>query len=294
MPCRSRNVENSRRNDKEVARLLRVWVVLGASTIIAITTILSYGIFQSESVFSVLNAAATSGAATTDDALESDDDYGGGDEDQQRFLGEDDNYENEEEYAGAEDGAYDGDDDNYENEEEYAGAEDGTYDDDDNNDNDDASEHSSSNFSLNLIMPKYTMDVTDLFFLALMLVIALILLPFGRQVLKDRKALNSRFGIGSFSSALIMYANLSFLFSLLLSYSGEVSRAIITLSGSSKLLINFLAGPFFAEPIRIFFLLPNASFVSSIRSKWPAILRRHMATPADQCRFQTLHRQFSS
>lgn len=248
-------------------------MVLGASTIIAITTILSYGIFQSESVFSVLNAAATSGAATTDDALESDDDYGGGDEDQQRFLGEDDNYENEEEYAGAEDG---------------------TYDDDDNNDNDDASEHSSSNFSLNLIMPKYTMDVTDVFFLALMLVIALILLPFGRQVLKDRKALNSRFGIGSFSSALIMYANLSFLFSLLLSYSGEVSRAIITLSGSSKLLINFLTGPFFAEPIRIFFLLPNASFVSSIRSKWPAILRRHMATPADQCRFQTLHRQFSS
>lgn len=225
MPCRSRDVENSRRNDKEVARLFRGWMVLGASTIVGITTILCYGIIQSESIFSLLGSAATSGVATTDDTFEGGDDYmynndadegredgddGGennrNDEHQQRFLSEDNNHENEEHQG------------------EDAGAEEAVEDDDAAAYDDvDATTQSSSNFSLGISMPKYSMDGTEIFFLALMLVVALVLLPFGRRVLKDRKALNSRFGIGLFSSALIMYANLSFLFSLLLSYSGEVS-----------------------------------------------------------------------
>ena len=56
--------EGARRNDKEVARLFRGWMVLGASTIVGITTILCYGIIQSESIFSLLGSAATSGVAT--------------------------------------------------------------------------------------------------------------------------------------------------------------------------------------------------------------------------------------
>ena len=223
MPCRSRDVENSRRNDNEVARLFRGWMVLGALTIVGITTILCYGIIQSESIFSLLNAAATSGIAATDDTFDGADEYNndadeegedgaGGEENnrnddhQQRFLSEDNNHENEEHQG------------------EDAGAEEAVEDDDAAAYDDvDATTQSSSNFSLGISMPKYSMDGTEIFFLALMLVVALVLLPFGRRVLKDRKALNSRFGIGLFSSALIMYANLSFLFSLLLSYSGEVS-----------------------------------------------------------------------
>lgn len=225
MPCRSRDLENSRRNDKEVARLFRGWMVLGASTIVSITTILCYGLIQSESIFSLLGSAASSGAATTDDTFDGGDDYmynndadeegrddgddGGennrNDDHQQRFLSEDDNHENEEHQG------------------EDAGAEEAVEDDEAGYDDIDATTQSSSNFSLGISMPKYSMDGTEIFFLALMLVVALVLLPYGRRVLKDRKALNSRFGIGLFSSALIMYANLSFLFSLLLSYSGEVS-----------------------------------------------------------------------
>ena len=88
--------------------------MLGASTIVGITTILCYGIIQSESIFSLLGSAATSGVATTDDTFEGGDDYmynndadegredgddGGennrNDEHQQRFLSEDNNHENE-------------------------------------------------------------------------------------------------------------------------------------------------------------------------------------------------------
>jgi len=219
MHCRSRDVENSRRNDNEVARLLRGWIALAASTIVATTTILCYGIVQSEIVFSLLNAAV-SDAATTDDDVQGEGDYyndadeGGeadanGDENnrdeghEERFLSEDnhDNEEHQEENAGAEDN--------------------GAQDDEVAYDDNDASAQTSSSFSLNVNMPKYSMDGTEVFFLAFMLGIVLLLLPYGRRILKDRKSLNSRFGIGLFSSALIMYANLSFLFSLLLSYSGE-------------------------------------------------------------------------
>ena len=178
--------------------------MLGASTIVVITTILCFGIMQSESAISLLGSAATWGATSTDDTFEGGDDYmynndadedDRNDEHQQRFLSEED--------AGAE--------------EEVEDDEAAAYDDVD------ATTQSSSNFSLGISVPKYIMDATDIFFLALMLAVALVLLPCGRRVLKNRKALNSRFGIGLFSSALIMYANLSFLFSLLLSYSGEVS-----------------------------------------------------------------------
>jgi len=198
MRCRSRDIENSRRNDKEVARLLRGWKVLAASTIVAITIILCYGIVQSESISSLLNAVASGGNATT---TVTDDDYNN--EVEGRFLSED-NQDNEEHQ------------DNEEQQEEDAEV---AYDDDD------ASSQTSSSFSLNVNMPKFSMDGTEVFFLAFMLVIVLILLPRGCQILKDRKALNSRFGIGLLSSALIMYANLSFLFSLLLSYSNEVRMA---------------------------------------------------------------------
>ena len=196
--------------------------MLGASTIVGITTILCYGIIQSESIFSLLNAAATSGIAATDDTFDGADEYNndadeegedgaGGEENnrnddhQQRFLSEDNNHENEEHQG------------------EDAGAEEAVEDEETAYDDVDATTQSSSNFSLGISMPKYSMDGTEIFFLVLMLVVAVVLLPCGRRVLKDRKALNSRFGIGLFSSALIMYANLSFLFSLLLSYSGEVS-----------------------------------------------------------------------
>ena len=189
--------------------------MLGASTIVVITTILCFGIIQSESAISLLGSAATWGATSTDDTFEGGDDYmynndadedDRNDEHQQRFLSEDDNHENEE-HQGEDAGA----------EEEVEDDEAAAYDDVD------ATTQSSSNFSLGISVPKYIMDATDIFFLALMLAVALVLLPCGRRVLKNRKALNSRFGIGLFSSALIMYANLSFLFSLLLSYSGEVS-----------------------------------------------------------------------
>lgn len=203
MRCRSRDIENSRRNDKEVARLLRGWKVLAASTIVAITIILCYGIVQSESISSLLNAVASGGTANT--TTVTDDDYNN--EVEGRFLSED-NQDNEEHI------------DNEEHQEEDAEV---AYDDDD--DDDDASSQTSSSFSLNVNMPKFSMDGTEVFFLAFMLVIVLILLPRGCQILKDRKALNSRFGIGLLSSALIMYANLSFLFSLLLSYSNEVRMA---------------------------------------------------------------------
>ena len=91
MRCRSRDIENSRRNDKEVARLLRGWKVLAASTIVAITIILCYGIVQSESISSLLNAVASGGTATT--TTVTDDDYNN--EVEGRFLSED-NQDNEE------------------------------------------------------------------------------------------------------------------------------------------------------------------------------------------------------
>ena len=177
--------------------------MLAASTIVAITTILCYGIAQSESISFLLNAVASGGTGTN--ITVTDDDYNN--EVEGRFLSEDnqDNEEHQEEDAHSEDNR------DQDNEVVY--------------DDGDASAQTSSIFSLNVNMPKYSMDGTEVFFLAFMLVIVLILLPCGCQILKDRKALTSRFGIGLLSSALIMYANLSFLFSLLLSYSNEVRMA---------------------------------------------------------------------
>jgi len=202
MGCRARDIENSKRNDAEVARHCRCWIALAAMTIVSIVTIMSYGM-----VNSIYTGTASDQEYYGDDQAEGANDAegedGGGEgeggEGQDggggRFLSEDSN---------------DGENNSADNQDGEEDEEDYDYD------------ASSATFNMNINVPKYYMDGTELFFLAFMLVIVLALLPYGYRVLKDRKAVNARFGVGFFSAALIMFANLSFLFSLLLSYSGEV------------------------------------------------------------------------
>lgn len=213
MRCRARDLENSKRNDAEVAHHCRCWIALGAMTIISIATIMSYGILNSRSMDN-----ASDQEYYVDDQVEEDNDAEGegeggegegeggegeGGEGQdgggERFLSED---------------SKDGENNSADNQVAEEEEEDYDY-------NYDASSQQAT-FNMNINVSKYYMDGTELFFLAFMLVIVLALLPYGYRVLKDRKAANARFGVGFFSAALIMFANLSFLFSLLLSYSGEV------------------------------------------------------------------------